>query len=168
MKKTLCITTLCAITALFSGCWKKKDKTDTMNSAMSTDAIMSDDKPIKVAALAEMSPGGNAAMTDVMSTGPSDQNKLGDSTNDEPAIKEAGDADKEAVDADKEAVDAEEKADEAMDGAKAAIDEAKAAIDDAVEAKDEADDAEEKADKAMEKANKKSDKKADSAGKKKK
>jgi hypothetical protein len=94
MKKTLCITALCAITALFSGCWKKKDKTDDMNAAVSTDTIMSDDKPIKVAAL-----GG----------GPSDQNKL-DSTNDEQAVSQIKE----------EAKDAEEKAEEAKEDAEEA------------------------------------------------
>ena len=101
MKKTLVITALCAITALFSGCWKKKDKTDTMNSAMSTDAVMSDDKPIKVAALG------------VMSTEPSGENKLGENTNDEPAIAQLSDKEEKADDADKKADDADKKADEA-------------------------------------------------------
>ena len=146
MKKTLCITTLCAITALFSGCWKKKDKTDTMNSAMSTDAIMSDDKPIKVAALANISPGGNADMIGGMSTGPSGQNKLGDSTNDEPAIaQKAEKAEKEADDADKKAEKAEEEAEKANKKA----DEADKKAD---EADKKADDADKKAEKAEEEA----------------
>ena len=84
MKKTLCITTLCAITALFSGCWKKKDKTDAMNPAVSTDApIMSDEKSIKVAALPET----NAEMMGGKSAEP-DQNKMGNNTNDEPAMNQ--------------------------------------------------------------------------------
>ena len=116
MKKTLCITALCAITALFAGCWKKKDKTDGMNPAMSTDApIMSDEKPIKVATL------------DIAPPSPEDRPR---ETNDEAAIKEkaedaeekaekaiakAEDAEEKAEDAKAEAEDAEEKADEAMD-----------------------------------------------------
>ena len=139
MKKTLCITTLCAITALFSGCWKKKDKTDNMNSAMSTDAIMSDEKPIKVAALGGM----NAGMTGGMSTEPSGQNKLDENTNDEQAIAQLRDKEEKA--------EAKEEAEEAKEEAKEAKEEAE-------EAKEEADEAKEEAEEA----------KADSAGKKKK
>ena len=113
MKKTLVITALCAIAAIFSGCWKKKDKTDNMNSAMSTDAIMPDDKPIKVAALG------------VMSTEPSGENKLGENTNDEPAIAQLSDKEEKADDADKKADEADKKANEAMGKVFVAKDKAK-------------------------------------------
>jgi hypothetical protein len=86
MKKTLCITALCAITALFSGCWKKKENTNTISSAVSTDAndaIMSDEKPIKVAALTEISPEISSTIIGAKSTEPSNGNKIGDHTNDE-------------------------------------------------------------------------------------
>ena len=139
MKKTLCITTLCAITALFSGCWKKKDKTDTMNSAMSTDAIMSDDKPIKVAALSGMSPGGNADMIGGMSTGPSDQNKLGDSTNDEPAIAQLRDKEEKAEKANKKAEKAEKEAEKAEKEAEKAEEEAEKAEEEADDSENEGD-----------------------------
>lgn len=80
MKKTLVITTLCAIAAIFSGCWKKKDNTDNMNAVASTDAAaMSDEKPIKVAALDGMSPE------------PSGEDKSGENTNDEQAIDQLKD-----------------------------------------------------------------------------
>jgi hypothetical protein len=96
MKKTLCITALCAVTALFSGCWKKKEKTETMESAISTDAndtIMSDEKPIKVAALSEMSSGMNSEVIAVKGTDPSNGDKKEDNTNDEQAISQKKDED---------------------------------------------------------------------------
>ena len=125
MKKTLVITALCAIAAIFSGCWKKKDKTDNMNAVSSTDAaVMSDDKPIKVAALSGMSPGGNADMIGGMSTGPSDQNKLGDSTNDEPAIDELKKKEEKAEKANKKAEKAEKEAEKAEEEAEKAEEEA--------------------------------------------
>ncbi|MBM3631598.1 MAG: hypothetical protein FJX00_01220 [Alphaproteobacteria bacterium] len=52
MKKTLFVMTLCAITALFSGCWKKKDNADGTSTPPSTNApVMTDEKTIKVASL---------------------------------------------------------------------------------------------------------------------
>ena len=139
MKKTLVITALCAITALFSGCWKKKDKTDTMNSAMSTDAVMSDDKPIKVAALSGMSPGGNADMIGGMSTGPSDQNKLGENTNDKQAIDELKKKEEKAEKANKKAEKAEKEAEKAEEEAEKAEEEAEKAEEEADDSENEGD-----------------------------
>lgn len=143
MKKTLFVMTLCAITALFSGCWKKKDNAEGANTTPSTNApVMTDEKTIKVAAL------------DTGLSAPSSDNK----SDEKPAMTEIDDT--------------PIKGEEMKEKAEELKDEAKELKDEAEELKDEAADLEEKADtvkdtaneieaevKAEMKANKKNDKK---------
>jgi hypothetical protein len=122
MKKTLFVMTLCAITALFSGCWKKKDNAEGTSTAPSTNApVMTDEKTIKVASLdTGLSALSNNGKNDNEPKGEIDEAKGGemkDDAKDEDLKEKAEEMKGEAKELKDEAADLEEKAEELKDEA---------------------------------------------------